>query len=200
MGDGFPIPRLVVGLGNPGSRYRHTRHNIGFDVLDALAAGPGGGSWTLEKKWNGELSRSGECFLLKPLTYMNASGECVAGFARFHRVDPREILVVLDEVALPPGSLRLRTRGSAGGHNGLSSILRHLGVSEVPRLRLGVGSSGDGRSLSSHVLQTFSAEEQPVIRDAIARAVETVVFLMANGYEAAMNICNHKPKTTETQN
>jgi len=198
MGDAFPAPRLVVGLGNPGPKYATTRHNAGFLVLDLLAGTSGQPAWQKEKSWNAEFCRTDTLFLLKPLTYMNASGEAVAAASRYLKILPGEILVLLDEIALPPGSLRLRRSGSAGGHNGLASILRCLGTDQIPRLRIGVGEA-EGRPLHHHVLDTFTKDEWPVVSAAFRSAADCVSFVLENGYEAAMNSFNQKPNTPKTQ-
>ncbi len=129
--------RLVVGLGNPGSRYTETRHNAGFLALEEHARREGL-TWQSASKWNSRVAREEGAFLLQPHTFMNRSGAAVAAFARFHKIPPRAILVVIDDLALPFGSLRLRAKGSAGGHNGLESILQSLGTQEIPRLRIGI--------------------------------------------------------------
>lgn len=131
-------PRLIVGLGNPGSRYVRTRHNAGFLAVEGLATKLGA-DWQSSPKWQGLVARNQDLFLLLPQTFMNLSGQAVAALAAFYKIPPAAILVVLDDFALPFGKLRLRTKGSEGGHNGLRSIIEHLGTTEFPRLRLGIG-------------------------------------------------------------
>src|SRR4051812_25410717 len=123
--------RLVVGLGNPGREYHETRHNVGFMVVDRIAAAAG---VPFQKEGKGQLARTSEYLLCKPMSYMNLSGEIVGPLARYYKILPAEVLVVLDDMALPLGKLRVRPGGSAGGHNGLKSVLQHLGTQEVPRL------------------------------------------------------------------
>ena len=170
-----PSPRLLVGLGNPGSPYALTRHNAGFLALEEFARREGL-LWETSKKWSSRLTRLGSTFLLLPQTFMNLSGEAVGPFARFHHLQPAEILVVLDDFALPFGTLRWRARGSAGGHNGLANILLHLGTPEVPRLRLGIGPARENGSASvppegwsDFVLSRFSAPEMDALPDFMHR-------------------------------
>lgn len=181
--------RLVVGLGNPGERYRRTRHNLGFQVLDALAE-RAGVSWQEESRWRGAVARWENLWLLKPLTFMNLSGESVAPLARFHRLAPSQILVVLDDLALPVGRLRLRAQGSDGGQNGLSSILQHLGTTQVPRLRVGIGHPPAGMDAAAHVLAPPSLAETPLLQKSVDAAVETIFIIRDKGLDAAMNHAN----------
>jgi PTH1 family peptidyl-tRNA hydrolase len=182
--------RLVAGLGNPGREYDRTRHNVGFLVADALAR-RAGSAFAHEPKWNADVARAGDCTFMKPMTFMNLSGESVGDFARFFKLEPAQTLVVLDDTALPLGRLRLRRSGSAGGHNGLTSILVHLGTELVPRLRVGIGSAKD--SLVGHVLGKFSVAEQDALDAAVNRAADAVEFAQAHGLEAAMNHYNPNP-------
>jgi PTH1 family peptidyl-tRNA hydrolase len=176
--------RLLAGLGNPGKDYDRTRHNVGFLVLDELAR-RAGASFAHEPKWNADIARAGSVTLMKPMTFMNLSGEAVGDFNRFYKIAPEDTLVVLDDVALPLGRLRLRGTGSDGGHNGLASVQAHLGTERVPRLRVGIG--GAKSSLVGHVLGKFSAEERSVLDQAVSRAADAVEFAQANGVEAAMD-------------
>ena len=184
--------KIIVGLGNPGQRYRNTRHNVGFRVVERLA-GRLGSDFTREK-YGGLVAeavhRGHRLLLLKPLTYMNESGRCVARAVRYRAAAPDELLVVVDDVNLPLGKLRLRPQGSPGGHNGLKSIAQHLGGQGFPRLRLGVGRQGVGPGLTDHVLGSFAAEERPQVADMVNRAVEAVVRVLADGVEQAMNDFN----------
>jgi len=183
-----PRLRLVVGLGNPGRRYEGTRHNIGFLVADRLAAGLGA-AFAEERAWNAWLARGGDLYILKPSTFMNLSGESVAAVARFHKLTAEEILVVIDDVALPVGRLRLRARGSAGGHNGLQSVIDHLGTGSVPRLRVGIGAAGAGE-LTGHVLGRFTSGEREAVGTVVGRATEAVACVRERGMAAAMNLFN----------
>ena len=184
--------KLVVGLGNPGRRYHLTRHNIGFAVADALArrldaAFEHGRANALTAR----VGRGADAVLIvKPLTMMNLSGEAVGGLASFYKVDPSDILVVADDVNLPLGRLRLRARGSAGGHNGFKSIIGCLGTDAFPRVRVGVGRGDVRRDLADHVLATFDDDERDEVTQAIARAADAVDTVLAEGIEAAMNLYN----------
>ena len=180
--------RLVVGLGNPGLQYRGTRHNVGFMVIDYMA-GKKGVRFSRSAAWNSELGKWGDILLLKPLTYMNRTGEVVGKFARYFKVQPEEVLVVVDDVALPLGRLRLRSAGSDGGHNGLKSIIVHLGEAFM-RLRVGVGASGDAEGLIDHVLGEFDRSERPIIDRAIERATEAIEHLAGHGLASTMNNYN----------
>ena len=132
--------RLIVGLGNPGKEYRDTRHNVGFMILDRLAARERA-EFRTEKHWQAEVARTGDTLLCKPLTYMNLSGEAARAIGQFYKIEPAQTLVVLDDMALPLGKLRLRESGSAGGHNGLQSLIDCLGTQAIPRLRVGIGAA-----------------------------------------------------------
>lgn len=185
--------RLVAGLGNPGAEYERTRHNVGFAVIDHLAR-----EWRLDwqrsKDW-GALSTKGERGLLvKPATYMNRSGEPLAAIARFYKIVPEEILVVLDDFALPLGRLRLRPEGGSGGHNGLESILAQFGTEAIPRLRIGIGGA-PGEGAVDYVLGRFFEEEQPLANNTIARAAEAVNCAIDKGVVSAMNTFNQAQET-----
>lgn len=184
--------KLVVGLGNPGRRYQATRHNVGFAVVDEVAR-RAGAAFELGRA-NAMTGRVGvgpaSVLLAKPLTMMNLSGEAVAGLSSFYRIAPPEILVVADDVNLPLGRLRLRARGSAGGHNGFRSIIGLLGTGEFPRLRVGVGRGDPRRELADHVLARFDEDERPDVDTSVARAADAVELFIAEGIEAAMNRYN----------
>ena len=186
--------KLIVGLGNPGRRYADTRHNIGFMVADELAK-RAGESWLGDRSLNSEVSRMGTVRLLKPLTFMNESGRAVGAMCRFYQWEPAQVLVIFDDISLPLGRLRLRASGSAGGHNGMRSIIQHLGSDAFPRLRLGID---DGRrsaddALTSHVLGEFTTKEEPERVIAVGRAADAVETLLQHGWEAAMNEFNKNP-------
>ncbi len=186
--------RLIVGLGNPGREYRDTRHNVGFMVADEIAKRHG---LTLAmapsqvpdsfiaKKFGADPFLIG-----KPLTFMNRSGDAVAALAHYYDIVPADLLVVVDEVALPFGRLRARARGSAGGHNGLKSVIEGLGTSEFPRLRLGVGRGDTRRDLADHVLSKFEADEQSALEEFITRAADAAEMFAAEGIEKVMNAYN----------
>ena len=186
--------RLIVGLGNPGREYRDTRHNVGFMVVDEIAtrhnlsmamAPSQVPDAFLAKKYGAD-----PLLVAKPLTFMNRSGEAVAALARYYDIAAGDLLVVVDEVALPFGRLRARARGSAGGHNGLKSVIERLGTTEFPRLRLGVGRGDARRDLADHVLSTFEADEQPALGEFIARAADAAEMFAAEGIEKVMNAYN----------
>jgi PTH1 family peptidyl-tRNA hydrolase len=187
-----PGLRLLVGLGNPGREYRETRHNVGFMILDRLAARERA-QFRSEKSWQAEVARAGDLLLCKPLTYMNLSGQSVRPLSQFYKIDRAQILVILDDMALPLGKLRLRPEGSAGGHNGLKSIIEHFGTPAIPRLRVGIGSAE--RDAVDHVLGRFALEEQAALEQSLARALEAIDCTRAQGLAAAMNTYNQPNPT-----
>ena len=181
--------KAIVGLGNPGREYAGTRHNIGFDVLDEVAR-----RWNVQlRPWKSvaDLAVAGGrgAVLVEPQTFMNLSGDAVSRVSAFHKVEPADILIVADEVQLPLGRLRLRRSGSAGGHNGLKSIIQHIGT-EFPRLRIGVGRGDPAWDLADHVLSRFSRDERDSVDDAVKRAADAVEAFVADGLDAAMNRFN----------
>lgn len=185
--------KLVVGLGNPGRAYEGTRHNVGFDVLDGLARRVKAEfrrSWRFpadlaEATWEGE-----RLVLIRPRTYMNASGDAVAPVARKKGVAPGDLLVLVDDVELDCGKLRLRAGGSAGGHNGLKSLIERLGSDAFPRVRVGVGRVPAGGDLVRHVLGRFAPEEKAVMAEAVDRAVDAAMTALREGLERAQNKFN----------
>ena len=179
--------RLIAGLGNPGREYQRTRHNIGFMVLDRLAA-DAQLPWDYSEKWSAGWAKS-DVILVKPATFMNRSGEAVAAIANFYKIAAAEILVVLDDLALPLGRLRLRAQGASGGHNGLESIFEHFGTEAMPRLRVGIGAA-PSRGAVDYVLGRFFEEEKPVLEEAIERAAEAVKCAIDKGVFSAMNVFN----------
>ncbi len=188
------VPRLIAGLGNPGAAYEQTRHNIGFMVTDAIAARLGA-AFQNEKRWQSHVAKFAAGWLQKPQTYMNLSGRAVAGLARFHKIPSQEILVICDDVDLPLGRLRLRPSGSAGGHNGLKSIIESLGGGDFPRLKIGVGAANGrpaGDRLSGHVLGRFDEQEQAEVARVVDRATEAVLTALKDGLGTAMNLFNRK--------
>jgi PTH1 family peptidyl-tRNA hydrolase len=195
--------RLIVGLGNPGREYEATRHNIGFAVLEILALRLGV-NFSKETKWDAHLARwttpmGSELVLMKPSTFMNLSGEAVGEYARFYRIPASSSLVVLDDAALPLGTLRLRRDGGAGGQKGLQSVLIHFGTEQVPRLRVGVGGAGEGTDLSDHVLSRFLPEERAPAMNAIARAADALLCVLNQGFDHAMNLYNATPSMTSKE-
>jgi peptidyl-tRNA hydrolase, PTH1 family len=189
--ENSPVFLLVVGLGNPGPRYANTRHNAGFAVIDELARRTAC-TFEFESSLDADVARCGGRLLMKPRTFMNLSGEAVGNYARTFRIEPDRVLVVLDDASLPLGGLRLRPSGSSGGHNGLESVLVHMGTSLVPRLRIGIGPPPEQIPLDEFVLSGFSSEEVPLAREAFMRAADAIEHANAHGIEDAMNIFNQK--------
>jgi peptidyl-tRNA hydrolase, PTH1 family len=194
--------KLVVGLGNPGPRYAGTRHNVGFDAVDLLAKRHGAewaaaprGAEALVAAW-----RMGGAIFAKPLTFMNLSGAAVMPLLQFYKIEIADLLVVVDEVQLETGRIRIRPSGSAGGHNGLKSIIGSLGTDAFPRLRIGVGLPlTNHRDLVDHVLAKFDADERQTIAEAIARAADAAEVFVSDGPAEAMNRFNRKPETGSGQ-
>ena len=177
--------KLLVGLGNPGAEYHDTRHNAGFWLLDRVAQARRA-SLRLESKFYGLYTRSDELHLLTPQTFMNCSGRAVAAVANFYKILPQEILVVHDELDLPPGSARFKLGGGHGGHNGLRDIIAVLGTPDFWRLRIGVGHPGDKSAVLSFVLKPPRREEQELIDIALAHAMDALPAACADDMSAAM--------------
>lgn len=205
------IPQLIVGLGNPEPKYDQTRHNIGFAALDTLSR-----SWQIDlsknRKFQGDY---GEGFapvarrkvhLLKPLTYMNLSGQAIQAVTSWYKLPPESVLVIYDDMDLPLGKTRLRLLGSAGGHNGMKSTIAHLNTQNFPRLRIGIGRpkgmiKEDEKKSISHVLGKFSTPENKVMSEVLQFVVECVELCLKQGVEKAMNRCNSKDfSLTESEN
>ena len=189
--------KLVVGLGNPGRKYAGTRHNVGFEIVDALVARhglewEGAPAEALMAKW-----RAAGALVAKPLTFMNLSGHAVGDLLRYFKIDVADLLVVVDEVQLELGRLRTRARGSAGGHNGLKSLIEQLGTDEFARLRFGVGRGDARRDLADHVLATFDQDEQPVVSEAIGRAADAAELFVSEGLGPMMNQFNRREDREE---
>lgn len=183
--------KLVVGLGNPGAKYEGTRHNIGFEVIDLLAKGGSGASFS--RKFEGQLAEVEIDFrrvlLLKPETFMNLSGRSVSQALRFYKLDPADLLVVCDDLSLPLGKLRLKPGGSDGGQKGLRDIAAHLGTDQYSRLRMGLGERGQADA-ADFVLGRFRSVERPVINDSLILATQAVAVWVSRGIDAAMNRFN----------
>jgi PTH1 family peptidyl-tRNA hydrolase len=186
--------KLIVGLGNPGRKYAGTRHNVGFEVVDVLAdrfkvdwASAARGIEALTAR-----DRAAETLLAKPLTFMNLSGPAVVGLLQFYKIELADVFVVLDDVNLELGRLRARAAGSAGGHNGLKSIIGALGSQEFARVRIGVGGGEPRRDLADHVLGSFAPEERPIIAEAVARTADAAELFIGEGIAPVMNRFNRK--------
>ncbi|KGR76572.1 aminoacyl-tRNA hydrolase [Ureibacillus manganicus] len=184
--------KLIVGLGNPGKQYEHTRHNIGFECIDELA-----------KKWDAPLNQmkfngmfttihrpEGKVMLLKPLTYMNLSGECVRPIMDYYDIEIEDVIVIYDDLDLEIGKLRLRQKGSAGGHNGIKSLIQHLGTQEFNRIRVGISRPPVGMKVADYVLSKFTKEEDPTIDDAIKKCVAAVETSLSKKFLDVMSEFN----------
>jgi PTH1 family peptidyl-tRNA hydrolase len=184
--------KLVVGLDNPGKRYDATRHNVGFVVLDAMAAAPGVGKW--QDRFDAELAEhfvgGDKVLLMKPQTFMNLSGRAVRQAVDFYQIELPDVLVVCDDMSLPLGKLRFRARGTHGGHNGLRDIQNHLGTTEYSRLRIGVDVPQEEGDAVDHVLGRFKPSEKSAIDDAIQLAVQGVDLWIRQGIDECMNEYN----------
>ncbi len=200
--------KLIVGLGNPGPEYRETRHNVGFKVADALVD-----RWRVGDEWRekfealqiktvvrdertaGLLAGGEQVVIVKPLTFMNLSGQAVAAIAGFYKIEPADIFVVTDDVALPLGRLRARREGGAGGHNGLKSMIQSLATQAFPRMRVGVGRGDGQRDLADHVLGRFGADERDTVSAAVLRAADATEMFLSEGIERVMNAFNAAEQT-----
>jgi len=184
--------KLIIGLGNPGKQYEYTRHNIGFECIDALS-----------KKWDASLNQmkfngmyatvhrpEGKVILLKPLTYMNLSGECVRPLMDYFDIDIEDIIVIYDDLDLETGKLRLRQKGSAGGHNGIKSLIQHLGTQEFNRIRVGISRPPAGMKVPDYVLAKFTKDESPIIEQAIDKTVAAVESSLSKKFIEVMNEFN----------
>ena len=188
--------KLIVGLGNPGKEYVKTRHNIGFEAIDALA---NDANISVNKQKFKALygeGRVGEerVVLVKPQGYMNLSGEAVKAFATWYKIKAEDILILYDDVSLPPGKLRIRVKGSAGGHNGIKSIIQHLGTSEFERIKIGIGEKPQGWNLADYVLSRFTDAEMKIMSEAIEDVVGAINTIASKGIEAAMNKYNPRAR------
>ncbi len=190
--------RLIVGLGNPGAKYERTRHNAGFMVLDALAERLGVAIG--RKTFGGRVAETTlgdrKLVLLKPQQFMNRSGHVTATAAGYYKIPPRDVMVVLDDLALPVGQIRLRAKGSAGGHNGLKDMIARLGTDAFARLRVGIDDAAQ-RDTVDYVLSRFDSDQQAAVEQAAARAVEALLCWAQDGIEAAMNRYNSRAVSGE---
>ncbi len=195
--------RIIVGLGNPGRDYAETRHNVGFMVLDRLAA-HFGAVWKLDKARKAELASGPGVLLVKPQTFMNSSGESVGPLMRYFKFDPEQVFVIYDDISFPVGTMRLRAGGSAGGHNGMKSLIAHLGTEKFPRLRVGISAPGQ-KQMVSHVLGKFAPDERPLLEEALLRSAAATITALTEGFDAAANKFNirkekkQKEKTQQPQ-
>lgn len=188
------IMYLIAGLGNPTKEYEKTRHNVGFDTIDVLADKLG---ISVTEKKHKALCGKGmigfeKVLLLKPQTFMNLSGESIRDAADFYKIDPEQIIVIYDDISLAVGQLRVRGKGSAGGHNGIKNIIAHLGTQEFPRVKVGVGAKPDRMDLADYVLSRFSQTDRGVMEDAFKDAADAVEMIILDGTAAAMNRYNGK--------
>ncbi|MDX2098922.1 MAG: aminoacyl-tRNA hydrolase [Leptolyngbyaceae cyanobacterium bins.59] len=195
------IPQVIVGLGNPGAKYDQTRHNVGFMLVDDLAQ-----IWQVSLAENRKFQaivgeglgpQSRKVRLVKPLTYMNASGQAIRAVIDWYKLPPESVLVVYDDMDLPLGKVRLRLSGSAGGHNGMKSTIIHLGTQNFPRLRIGIGSpkhpkSEDGKETISHVLGRFSPSESSLVSQVLQLTVDAIELSLKQGIEKAMSLYNNR--------
>ena len=185
---------LIAGLGNPGREYEKTRHNMGFQVIDKLADKI---SCNInENKHSAVCGKavigSERVILAKPQTYMNNSGESIRAIADFYKIATEDIIIIFDDIDLAPGVIRIRKSGSAGGHNGIKSIISHLGSQDFPRVRIGVGAKPVGWDLADHVLSRPSKEEEKLIEEAQKKAVDAIICMIEDGIDKAMNNYNKK--------
>ena len=188
---------IIVGLGNPGKEYENTRHNAGFNSIDVLADKYNINIREAEHKalvGKGYIEGQ-KVILVKPQTYMNNSGEAVREITDYYKVDPEsELIVLYDDISLPVGALRIRDKGSAGGHNGIKSIIQHLGTQVFLRIKVGVGDKNPNMDLVNHVLGHFDKDDSAVMKESFAKAAEAAVMMLGGDIERAMNIYNQKPK------
>jgi peptidyl-tRNA hydrolase, PTH1 family len=194
------IPQLIVGLGNPGSKYDQTRHNIGFVAIDKLAQ-----SWQINlaenRKFQGSFGEgrgagTDKIRLLKPLTYMNLSGQSIRAVTDWYKLPPESVLIVYDEMDLPLGKLRMRLSGSAGGHNGMKSAIAHLGTQDFPRLRIGIGNprsiADSDKDTIAHVLGQFSKAETQVLSEVLQLVIDAIELSLKQGVAKAMSLYNNR--------
>ena len=185
---------VIAGLGNPGLRYARTRHNVGFCAVDVLAD-----KYNIKvnaEKFKGLVGNGiieGErVALVKPMTYMNLSGECVRAVMDFYKLEACSLIVIYDDIDLDPGRIRVRAKGSAGGHNGMKSIVQHMGTQEIARVRIGVGARPAQMDLADYVLSRFGPEEAEIVETAIGQAAQAAAVIVGEGVQAAMNRFNGK--------
>lgn len=188
---------IIAGLGNPGAEYEHTRHNMGFDVVDELARRWGVTLWKEDMQAKiASCVQSGEKVLLvKPLTYMNNSGDAVGAIARYYKAEPDDVYIVCDDLDLPPGKTRIRKKGASGGHNGIKSLIAHLGTEDFPRFRIGVGHPKDGHTVIEHVLGRPYGDDIKKIEEAKLYTADSLEYALEAGIDKAMNKFNPKRRS-----
>ncbi len=191
--------RIIIGLGNPTDKYQGTRHNVGWDAITRISDDY---RIPLNQKRHKALCGSGyiegeKVILAQPLTYMNLSGESVRELVDFYKVDPEDVIIIYDDVSLDVGQLRLRKKGSPGGHNGIKSIISHLGTNEFPRIKVGVGDRPKDWDLADYVLSRFKGEEQAAIREALKETSEACRMIITVGMDAAANQYNKKKESSQ---
>ena len=185
---------IVAGLGNPGLEYENTRHNAGFLTMEELAKQCGAKLDQMKFKSDCGEAMLGDvrCLLMKPTTYMNLSGDAIAAAANFYKIPPEQVLVIYDDISLPPGKLRLRRKGSAGGHNGIKSIIAQLGTEEFPRIRVGVGAKPNPQyDLADWVLSKFSEDDMTALQPALEHAADAAKKIVSGDMNGAMNLYSH---------
>lgn len=184
--------KMIIGLGNPGRQYEQTRHNIGFHVIDELANRLDAPA--MQSKFNGMYTvihrPEGKVMLVKPLTYMNLSGECVRPLVDYYDIDIDQIVVIYDDLDFAPGELRLRQKGSAGGHNGMKSLIAHLGTDKFNRVRMGIGRPVGGMKVSDYVLSSFSKEDIPLMEETIKKSADACEEWLKSPFLEVMNKFN----------
>ena len=194
--------KIIAGLGNPGAEYAHTKHNVGFMLVDALAERLNAPAWkedffssVTEVRIGGE-----KVFLVKPLTYMNNSGEAIGPMLSYYKMETDDLTVVHDDMDIPAGMVRIRKKGSSGGHNGIKSVIAHVGGEDFARVRIGIGRPPAGWTVINHVLAPFSSEDVPKIREAINYLLPAVECIVTDGVDLAMNRYNpHKKKARKQE-
>lgn len=183
---------LVAGLGNPGQKYANTRHNMGFLTVDLLAEREGVklNKVKFKSAYNILKLAGAKCLVMKPQTYMNLSGEAVGEAARFYKIPPERVLIIYDDVSLPVGKLRVRPAGSAGGHNGIKSVIAHLGTQDFPRIKIGTGAPGGDGDMIDWVIGVPSQKDREILLESFRRAIEAAECIIGHGCQKAMNDFN----------
>ena len=194
---------MIAGLGNPGREYAETPHNVGFRAVASIADSLRG-QWRIEPQFKADVAKvshgDDSVLLVRPMTYMNDSGEAVGSLMRYYRLEPADVVVVTDDVHLEPGRVRVRAEGGAGGHNGLKSVIAHLGTQQFTRVRIGVGKPRSGaEGLVGHVLGRIPADQAPAVAEGVETAAQAALCVVARGAVAAMNQFNAPPQEPEAQ-